>query len=327
MTRVAVLGTGSIGTTHLRTLAAIDAAMPIAIPLRAERRTELCQEGYETAVDLDEAVRLGAELCIVATSTARHVIDGIAALECGLDVLVEKPMAVDAPTASRLNKRVADLERKLFVGCVLRFSASLNSFREICNRVGRLHSVHIECRSYLPDWRPDRSYLDSYSKKSDEGGVLRDLIHEIDYACWIFGWPASTLATIKNLGRLGIESEEVVGITWQTPTGCAVSVDLDYLTRPPRRRMTAYGEWGTLEWDGIAGTVALAVQDRQDEDLRPIQTRDQVFQEQARAFVNVRCGKLDPRLATGEDGAKALAVCDAARLASSTRREQTIEYP
>ena len=327
MNLVAVLGTGSIGTTHLRTLATIESAEPIAVPLRAKRRTQLSQEGYQTAANLDDAVRLGAELCIVATDTSRHEQDGITALEHGLDVLMEKPMALDASSAHRLNNRAIALGRNLFVGCVLRFSASLTSFRNICHRLGAIHSVHIECRSYLPDWRPNRPYLDSYSARPYEGGVLRDLIHEIDYAGWIFGWPGSTLASIKNLGRLGIESEELVAITWQTSTACTVSVDLDYLTRPPRRRMTAYGERGTLEWDGIAGTVALAAPDGQDEDIRSMQSRDQMFQEQTRAFINAHHVKSDLRLATGEDGAKAVALCDAIRQASSSRREETVAYP
>ena len=327
MPHVAVLGTGSIGTTHLRVLSTINGAVPIAVPLRAERRNQLSQEGYQIAVDLDDAVRLRAKLCIVATDTSRHVADGISALERGLDVLMEKPMALDAPSAQQLNKRAVDLGRKLFIGCVMRFSASLTSFREIRNRVGQPHSVHVECRSYLPDWRPSRPYLNSYSARPDEGGVMRDLIHEIDYAGWIFGWPDSTFATIMNTGRLGIESEDMVGITWQTAAGCSVSVDLDYLTRPTRRRMTAYGEWGILEWDGVAGTVALTVQDNQEEEFSSIQSRDQMFQEQTQAFIDACHGKADPRLATGEDGVRALAVCDSARRASSARREQTVEYP
>ena len=326
-TCVVVLGTGSIGATHLRSLSAIDLAVPIAVTGRAERRTQLNQEGYQTAVDLDDAVRLGAQFCIVATDTARHGIDGTAALERGLDVLVEKPMAVDAPTANQLNQLAVGLGRQLFVGCVLRFSASLNWFKEMRDQVGQVHSVKIESRSYLPDWRPARPYLDSYSARPDEGGVLRDLIHEIDYACWIFGWPASIQATVKNFGRLSIDSEEVASLTWQTSAGCMVSIDLDYLSRPPRRRMTAFGELGTLEWDGIAGTVSLTGLHIPDQDIRPLQTRDQMFQEQTRASIHARSGKSDLRLASGEDGARALAVCDTARIASSTRREETVEYP
>jgi predicted dehydrogenase len=52
-----------------------------------------------------------------------------------------------------------------------------------------------------------------------------------------------------------------------------------------------------------------------------------MFLAQASAFVNTICGASDPRLATAEDGIKALAVCDAAQLASERRREEAVEYP
>ena len=50
-------------------------------------------------------------------------------------------------------------------------------------------AVRVECQSWLPYWRPERDYRESYSARADEGGVLRDLVHELDYAIWAFGGP------------------------------------------------------------------------------------------------------------------------------------------
>jgi predicted dehydrogenase len=52
-----------------------------------------------------------------------------------------------------------------------------------------------------------------------------------------------------------------------------------------------------------------------------------MFLAQAYAFVKALLGKRDPRLATAEDGIKALAICDAARRASDRRCEESVEYP
>jgi predicted dehydrogenase len=316
-----------MGITHLQALAAVDRAVPIAVPRREESRARLAKAGYQTAADLDEAVRLGAGRCIVATDTSRHVIDSMAALELGLDVLVEKPIAPDAPTASDLNKRAADLGLNLFVGCVLRFSASLVSFFEKFNQVGRLHSVRIESQSYLPDWRPDRAYQEAYSARSDEGGVLRDLIHEIDYAGWLFGWPASLQATVRNLGRLEISSDEAADLNWETPDGCVISLRLDYLSKPTRRGIMARGERGTIEWDGVAQTVSLSLEGQPLQEFQFNQTKCELFLAQDLAFTNSARYSADPRLATGDDGVKALAVCDTARMASESRREELVTYP
>lgn len=327
MTIVAVLGTGSIGTRHLRILASMKGVTPVAIPVRVERQVQLSLEGYQVADNLRSAAQIGSDLCIVATDTSRHVEDGISALENGLDVLMEKPLASDSIGANELNRHANKLGRRLFVGCVMRFSASLNAFYELRDRVGQPHAVQVECRSYLPDWRPDRPYRHSYSAKSGEGGVMLDLIHEIDYAGWMFGWPDATFAKIQNLSKLDIESEEKADIHWETSSGCTVSVYLDYLTRPTRRRMTVYGELGTIEWDGVEGVTRLAIQDHPIEEIVPIQTRDQMFRSQTQAFIDASNGRSDFRLATAEEGVKALAVCDAARKSSEIKREILVEYP
>lgn len=325
--RVAIFGTGSIGTRHLGVLHQIPGLWPIAVPVRRERISQLQEAGYTAAKDLFDAVRDGATLCIVATDTGRHVKDGCAAVQAGLDVLVEKPMAINASEACRLREQAIQLGRKVYVACVLRFSESLNTFRQLVKEVGQLHSVRIECQSYLPDWRPGRPYLESYSARADEGGVLLDLIHEIDYAGWIFGWPTALQARVRNLGRLGIEAEEAADLMWETtPEGCVVSMSLDYLSRPSRRHMRALGELGSLEWDGIQGTVTLALTGAPIQIIRSSQTRDEMFLAQANAFLNTSRGIVDPRFTTAEDGVKALAVCDVARRASRNRREERVEY-
>jgi predicted dehydrogenase len=199
---------------HLEVLRGIGEGRPIAVPKRLTRIGQLEKAGYCTALDLDQAIRKGANLCVIATDTRSHVEDGLAAIEHGLDVLVEKPLATNADGARRLNGGARQAGRSIFTACVLRFSESLNTFRELLDEAGCLHSVRIECQSYLPDWRPGRPYRDSYSARSDEGGVLRDLVHEIDYAGWLYGWPASVQARLRNLGTLGIAAEELAELTW-----------------------------------------------------------------------------------------------------------------
>lgn len=322
---VAVIGTGSMGMKHLKVLREIPGVRPVAIPIRPGRLEELRKAGYLAVKDISETGRVGATLCIIATDTGRHVEDGLVAVKAGLDLLVEKPLSTDASEAKKLCLEAAGSGRQIFVGCVLRFSESLNRFRDLLNRIGHLHSVRIECQSYLPDWRPDRPYHNSYSARAEEGGALRDLIHEIDYAGWILGWPNAVQAHLRNLGRLGIKADEAADLMWETD-GCLVSVSLDYLSRPPRRFMRASGELGTIQWDGIGGTVTMALADEENQLFRYAQASDEMLLAQALAFINACHGDPDSRLATCEEGVKALSVCDAARLASENRREERIQY-
>jgi predicted dehydrogenase len=310
---------------HVEALRALS-VRTIAIPKRRQRLDDLQKAGYCVAEDLRHAATMGAQLCVVASDTSKHVEDASVAIESGLDLLVEKPLADTSGDAQLLNRRATENGRKLFVGCVLRFSDSLNTFRAQLASIGAIHSVRIECQSYLPDWRPGRPYQDSYSARASEGGVLRDLIHEIDYAGWIFGWPSGIQARLGNLGRLAIEAEEVAELNWQTPQGCIVSLNIDYLTRTARRSIRALGESGSLVWDGIAGSVVLERPGFAPQVSPSAQTRDQMVAEQDSAFINAG-NTPDRRLATGIDGVRALAVCDAARQASLHRAEQSVNYP
>ncbi|HEY5947973.1 MAG TPA: Gfo/Idh/MocA family oxidoreductase, partial [Kofleriaceae bacterium] len=184
--------------------------------------------------------------------------------------------------------------------------------------LGAIHHVQIACQSYLPEWRPGTNYRESYSARADEGGVLRDLIHEIDYAAWLFGWPTAVRAQLGNTGRLGIAAEEWADVSWQAPNAASVSIHLDYLTRPARRVMRAYGEHGTLELDLIKQNVTHLRVGQPSTTAQLTQDRDDMMADQARAFLAAIDGGNPGVLATLDDGARALAICDAARESAQT---------
>ena len=325
---VTVIGTGSIGIRHLQVLQNLPHVHPVAIPLRTERRAELERLGFLTSANLGEAFKTwDVAACIVASDTSRHFEDCLETLFHRVPCLVEKPLARNEDEARQLHFKALASNVRLHVGCVMRFSDSMKQLRASLGRAGQIHSVRIECQSYLPDWRPGRPYQDSYSAHRDEGGVLRDLIHEIDYAGWLFGWPASVHAQLNNSGKLAIESEETADLLWSASGGIIVSIRLDYLTRPTRRHMTVCGERGILLWDGVRQSVMFQGADGAAEECTSTQTRDGMFTAQARAFLRCVAGEEDDRLASGLDGVRAIAVCDAARRADSAGRGELVNYP
>ena len=155
---------------------------------------------------------------------------------------------------------------------------------------------------------------------------MRDLIHEIDYCGWLFGWPRAVRARVRNLRRLGIAAEETADLLWETESGTVVTVGLDYVSKPPQRWMRASGEHGWLHWDGLTGTVTVALADGSKREIASRQKPDEMYLAQDLAFVRALPGRIDPRSATGEDGVRALAVCDAARRASESRGEESVQY-
>src|SRR5687768_238077 len=116
---VVVRGTGSIGMRHLDVLKTRMGIDVVAWPMRAERRTELRELGYEV-LDEDSLSDTLSLRSIVASDTKAHIPDAVSLLPYG-DVLIEKPLAVDR---TELPKLVAVAQRhgkSVFVGFCLRF--------------------------------------------------------------------------------------------------------------------------------------------------------------------------------------------------------------
>jgi predicted dehydrogenase len=244
-------------------------------------------------------------------------------LQLGCSVLVEKPLAPSAEGLGELADLIECSGKKIFVACDLRFDQSLQYFRRRLNEIGTVHDVRIESQSYLPDWRPDRDYRKSYSARAGEGGVLLDLIHEIDYAVWLFGAPSRVCARLSNSGRLGIEAEEAADCFWETPEGASVSVRLDYVTRTMHRTMRAYGTNGEIEWDGVAQSVALRLNDTVERKEFP-QDRDATIRDQDSAFLRAVSGGDPATLTRFSEGALAVSICDAARRSSASGQYEAI---
>lgn len=321
---IAVLGTGSIGMRHLRVLRDLVRVPVSAIPMREMRRSVLEKDGFQVHKTLEEAVGAGTRAVVVATDTARHLRDLRSALGYGCSALVEKPLAANAEGFQEVRELVSCAQKRVYVACDLRFDASLLEFRRRLPEIGAVHAVRITCQSYLPGWRPDRDYRQSYSARAAEGGVLLDLIHEVDYAVWLFGAPVRVFGRLSNIGRLGIESEELADLYWETPNKTSVSIHLDYLTRTPHRKMQAFGELGEIEWDGVAQSVACEINGGgRERNLFPLE-RDAIMREQDTAFLRATEGSDPATLATFEDGAVAVSICDAARLSSATGKNEAV---
>lgn len=321
---VLVLGSGSIGMRHLGVLTDLPGVDVEVAPIRGERRMELAALGYRLAPPsyLDRAA---GRAVVIATDTARHARDLEEVVEAGAAaVLVEKPLAASLKDLREARHLIEQAPVPVFVGCCLRFDMGLAAFRERLPALGKVYDVDVEARSYLPDWRPDRDYRYSYSAREGEGGVLLDLIHEIDYSTWLFGRPSRVAADLSHTGLLGIDSEDRACLRWQTESNVGVTLHLDYLCRVPVRRMTAYGSEGTMTWDFLSRSVTLRLAGQEPLQSVAAGERGDLYRDQMRAFLGVARGCAGGPLATGLEGARAVALCDAARRSSASGKTEEV---
>jgi predicted dehydrogenase len=255
---------------------------------------------------------------VVATDTGRHETDVVSALSSCCDVLVEKPMAVDAPAAMRMVESAERHGSRLNVASCLRFDAGLQWVRDRLTRVGPIATVEVECLSWLPGWRPDRDYRATYAARSGEGGVLRDLIHEIDYALWLFGPMDLTGAELANSGRLGLPAdvEEAAVLHARVGAGRAtMAIRLDFASKDESRFLRVVGSDGELVWDYRSGVAQLLSTGGDVCEVKRWDTR-RMYESQIDAWLGELGGRPNPDLSTASDGVAALAVCDDARAKS-----------
>jgi predicted dehydrogenase len=171
--RVAVVGTGMIAAVHVRAARAAGAEVIGVLGRTAERSAQVAANleipiGY---ADLDEVIADGPDVVHICTPNDQHHPQTLAVLRAGINVVCEKPLAIDAQEADQLVTAAAEAGVIATVPFIYRYHPMV---REIRSRIatgslGRVLAIH---GSYLQDWMLDE---DSSSWRVDPGasGISR----------------------------------------------------------------------------------------------------------------------------------------------------------
>ncbi|MFP6714751.1 MAG: Gfo/Idh/MocA family oxidoreductase [Alphaproteobacteria bacterium] len=270
ITRVTVIGLGSIGSRHARNLRGMGVSVTGFDP-DIQRRATATASGITTFPDRESALAV-ADAAIIASPTPCHIDDLAAAIESNCHALVEKPLGHRSDLLPALLDVAED--KKLIVAGAhnLRFRATVEKAKTIINdgQLGELFWARFLSASYLPDWRTGQKHITGYAANPVSGGVIFDAIHELDLAQYLLGDGAVAAAAATATGRLGIQSDDIADIVLQHVDGARSAIHLDYLTRPRRRRIEIIGANGILEADLRTGWLRLA--DRDDREIECIKT-------------------------------------------------------
>ncbi|SFV68618.1 Legionaminic acid biosynthesis protein PtmF [hydrothermal vent metagenome] len=222
-----LIGYGSIGKRHDEVLSNFSEIASIDIV------TKQAIEGRTTYKSLQEIENISQySYFIIASETIKHY-QQLAYLDMHLKnktIFCEKPLFA--------SKRALEIvHNEVFVGYVLRFHPLLVKLKTLLQNETVIN-VNIKCGQYLPAWRPERDYRESYSAKKEEGGgVLLDLSHEIDYLQWLFGKMKEIKSYQVKISDLEIDSDDITLLIGKTDKNIMVSLSLDYISKISHRRV------------------------------------------------------------------------------------------
>ena len=306
--RFILIGAGSIGRRHLQNLVTLGHEVA-AIADPDPKRVDELRAAFPHAVctgDEDKALEQRADAALICSPTACHIPQARKAIERGMHIFIEKPLADSLAGTEVLAAEAAAAKRVALVACNLRFNPSLLLAKKLLDegRIGRPLSVRAQVGYYLPYWRPQTDYRRGYgANKAMGGGVMLDCFHEFDYLHWMLGEVVEVVCFAEKKTSLEIDVEDNADILMRFASGTTANLHLDYIQRTYRRSCELIGEEGVIIWDCIAQTVSLfGKEDRQVQVfLRNINSDvNQMFVDEMKHFVNCIQGREQPALNVNE---------------------------
>jgi predicted dehydrogenase len=238
---VGLAGLGSMGRNHLRILSGLTdirlaaVADPVAETL-AEATARTGAQGFAEPLAMIAEAELDA--IVIAAPTTAHVPLALAAIERGVAVLVEKPLAATIEEAAQIVAAARRHGVPVQVGHVERFNPAVLELGRLIGE-GWLSSVYsIASRRAGP-----------FPARIRDVGVTIDLAtHDVDILSWIAGERPSRVYA-ETAQRIHAEHEDLLFGLLHFPSGATGMLDVNWLTPAKRRQLLVVGEEGMFELD------------------------------------------------------------------------------
>jgi UDP-N-acetylglucosamine 3-dehydrogenase len=239
--RVGLAGLGAMGRNHLRILSSrpdvrlVAVADPVPDALDAAAAQSGAQPFAEPGAMVAEAE---LDALVIAAPTTAHVPLAVAAIERGIAVLVEKPLAATIDEGMRIVVAAREHGVAVQVGHVERFNPAVLELGRLLDE-GWLSTVYaIASRRAGP-----------FPARIRDVGVTVDLAtHDVDILSWIAGERPSRVYA-ETAQRIHADHEDLLFGLLHFPSGATGMLDVNWLTPAKRRQLVVVGEEGMFELD------------------------------------------------------------------------------
>ncbi len=243
MTKVAVIGVGSMGLNHARIYAELPNVELVGVADNQHELAATCAKKYNTRAYADHQKLLDIEkpeAVSISVPTSQHEQIAADALKAGAHVLVEKPIAASLDEAKRLIETARQADRQLMVGHIIRFNPAIQALKEQiqADKAGRI--IQIFCRRAGP-----------FPARIRDVGVVVDLApHDIDIMRFLTDEdPVRVFAETEQ--HVHTEHEDLIFAILRFPNQIIGALEINWLTPTKVREILVLGERGLFRVDDL----------------------------------------------------------------------------
>lgn len=200
--RLGFLGVGWIGRHRLDAIARSGFAEVAAV---ADPAPENVREAMKSVPEskamssLDDLLDAQLDGIVIATPSALHADQAIAALNRGVAVFCQKPLARTADETQRVVDAARHADRLLGVDLSYRYTEAMQRIRDLVQsgELGRVFAVDLVFHNA---YGPDKAWF--FDPALSGGGCVIDLgIHLVDLALWTLGYPQVVAASSRLFSK------------------------------------------------------------------------------------------------------------------------------
>lgn len=295
--RVGVIGTGAMGQHHVRIYSEMDVELVGIADTNEKRVRELANQfNTEAFTNYRNLLSNDLDAVSIAVPTTLHKEAALAAIEYGIHLLVEKPIADSLESADEIIHAANDAGLKLMVGHIERFNPAVMKLKEIIDsgELGKI--VSISTRRVGP-----------YNPRIRDVGIIIDIgTHDIDVISFLYDKKVNSVYAIAGSDIHTFEDHASILLRYDENK--AGIIESNWLTPHKIRKLTAIGLKGVAYLDYMEQTVEL----HDEEWIRKAKVeRSEPLKNELKYFIDAVLNNKEI-CSSGEDGLHALQVAVAA---------------
>ena len=309
----AILGPGSIANKFADGLAVVDDAELYAVGSRSFERAEAFAGKYSVAKiygSYEEMVKDKEIDCVyISTPHPMHKDNALLCIENGLNVLCEKPFAMNEKEA----KIMIDAARKAGVFIMeahwTRFLPAIKKAVSWVNegKIGNIRMIHCDF-SFRTDMNPESRLL----KKAMGGGGLLDVgCYTISMATMLMGYKPDVIQSVADIGETGVDEQAAMLLSYKNGQIAVLSCGVRTGTY---HTLNIFGENGSININGFWYADTATLKENGKEPVVFTEKEGNGYNYEAIAAMEaIRSGKIESCLIPHEETLAIAAISDTIR--------------